>query len=320
MKLSIIIPTFNEEGNINELYKKITKQCENLKYEIIFINDGSTDSTKDKIDNLYNKDKKHIKIIEFSRNFGKEAAMLAGLKHSCGEYTAIIDSDLQQNPKYLIAMLNHLETHPETDQIAMVMKNRKKENIFARINKKMFYSIINRISNIKLINGASDFRMFRRNVVEAICEINEANRFSKGIFYWIGFNTEYMYYEVEKRYSGKTKFKTNEQIKYAIDGIINYSNNPLKVATILGTCFSLISIIYFSIIIIKTLIIGKEVPGYASILCTILLIGGIQLFILGLIGEYISKTYTETKKRPLYICKNKKGFKDDNLLWSLFYC
>ena len=138
MKLSIIIPTFNEEGNINELYKKITKQCENLKYEIIFINDGSTDSTKDKIDNLYNKDKKHIKIIEFSRNFGKEAAMLAGLKHSCGEYTAIIDSDLQQNPKYLIAMLNHLETHPETDQIAMVMKNRKKENIFARINKKSY--------------------------------------------------------------------------------------------------------------------------------------------------------------------------------------
>lgn len=314
MKLSIIVPIYNEEGNIESLYNKIVKECINVKYEIIFINDGSTDKTNEKINNIYNKDKKHIKIIEFSRNFGKDAAMLAGLKHSSGEYTAVIDSDLQQNPKYLSAMLKHLETHPDTDQIAMVMKNRKKEKLFTRISKNIFYFIINHLSDTKFVNGASDFRMFRRNVVEAICELNENNRFSKGIFSWIGFNTEYMYYEVEKRHSGKTKFNTKKQLKYALDGIINFSNFPLRISTISGMCFSLIAFIYFIGLLVKTLILGKDVPGYASILCSILFIGGLQLFIIGLIGEYISKTYIESKKRPNYICKNKKGFKDDNLL------
>lgn len=314
MKLSIIVPTYNEEGNIETLYNKITKTCENIKYEIIFINDGSTDKSLSKIENLYNKDKKHIKIINFSRNFGKEAAMIAGLKHSSGEYTVIIDCDLQQNPKYLIPMLNHLESHPNTDQIAMVMKNRKKESFMSRWRKNTFYWIINHLSDVQFINGASDFRMFRRNVVDAICEINETNRFSKGIFSWIGFNTEYMYYEVEKRYSGKTKFKTKDQVKYAIEGIINFSNTPLKLAKITGSCFSLVAFIYLIYLIIKTLILGKDIPGYASTLCAILFIGGIQLLIIGIICEYIGKSYTEIKRRPIYICKNKKGFKDNSLL------
>lgn len=314
MKLSIIIPIYNEEGNIETLYNKITKQCEKLKYELIFVNDGSTDKTSEILNDIYNKDKKHVKLLEFSRNFGKDAAMLAGLKHANAEYIAIIDSDLQQNPKYLTAMLKHLETHPETDQIAMVMKNRKKENFFTRINKNVFYFLINHLSDIKFVNGASDFRMFRTNVKDAICEINETNRFTKGIFSWVGFNTEYMYYEVEKRHSGKTKYKTKDQFKYALTGIMNFSNFPLKIATLSGSIFAIISFIYFIYIIIKTLIIGKDVPGYASILCAILFIGGLQLIIIGIIGDYISRTYIESKKRPNYICKNKKGFKDENIL------
>ncbi len=314
MELSIIVPSYNEEGNIETLYKKITKECENLKYEIIFINDGSIDKTLEKITDLYNKDKKHIRLIDFSRNFGKDAAMFAGLKHANGEFIAIIDSDLQQNPKYLTIMLNHLKTHPNTDQIAMVMKDRKTENLITRINKKAFYFLINHLSDVQFVNGASDFRMFRKHVADAICELNETNRFSKGIFSWIGFNTEYMYYEVEKRYSGKTKFNTKKQIKYAIDGIVNFSNFPLKIATISGGIFSISAFLYFLYIIIKTLIIGKDIPGYASIFCAILFIGGFQLFIIGIIGEYIAKTYIESKKRPIYICRNKLGFKDDNLL------
>lgn len=314
MKLSIIVPTFNEEGNIETLYNKIAKNCENIKYEIIFINDGSTDKSLSKMESLYNKDKKHVRIINFSRNFGKEASMYAGLKHSNGEYTVIIDCDLQQNPKYLIPMLNHLEQHPDTDQIAMVMKDRKKESFISRIRKNIFYSLINKLSDVKFVNGASDFRMFRRNVVDAILELTEINRFSKGIFSWIGFNTEYMYYEVEKRHSGKTKFNSKAQIKYAFEGILNFSNAPLKLATITGSCFSFAAFIYFIYLIIKTLIFGRDVPGYASTICLILFIGGIQLLIIGIISQYIAKSYTEIKRRPIYICKNKKGFKDDSLL------
>ena len=314
MKLSIIIPTYNEEGNIEKLHEKITKNCENIKYEMIFINDGSKDNSLSKIESIYNNDKKHVRYINFSRNFGKEAAMLAGLKHSTGEYTVIIDSDLQQNPKYLIPMLNHLDTHPDTDQIAMVMKNRDKENFFNRTCKNIFYNLLNKLSDVKFVNGASDFRMFRRNVVEAILSLEETNRFSKGIFGWIGFNTEYMYYEVEERHSGKSKFNPKAQIKYAIEGILNFSYAPLRFTTYTGIGISAIAFIYMLYLIIKTLAFGKDVPGYASIICAILLIGGIQLLMLGIIGEYISKNYSETKRRPIYICKTKKGFKDNSLL------
>ena len=314
MKLSIIIPTYNEEGNIEKLHEKITKTCENLKYEMIFINDGSKDNSYKKMEELYNKDKKHVRLINFSRNFGKEAAMLAGLKHAIGEYTVIIDSDLQQNPKYLIPMIEHLDNNPDTDQIAMVMKNRNKESFLNRTFKNIFYSLLNKLSDVKFVNGASDFRMFRRNVVEAILSLEETNRFSKGIFGWIGFNTEYMYYEVEERHSGKSKFNPKAQIKYAIEGILNFSYAPLRITTYTGLGISFAAFIYIIYLIIKTLCFGKDVPGFATIICVILLIGGIQLLMLGIIGEYIAKNYSETKRRPVYICKTKKGFKDNSLL------
>ena len=310
MLLSIVIPAYNEEGNIIELNKKITNTLNGLDYELIYINDGSTDNTLNKIKDIYSKDIDHIKYISFSKNFGKEAAMYAGLKYASGKYTCIIDSDLQQNPKYIINMLNHLEKHEETDQIVMVMKNRNKENVFSRILKNGFYKLINKLSDIKLIDGASDFRMFNTNVKNAILSLSEKNRFSKGIFSWIGFNTEYMYYNVEKRFSGKTKFNTKNQIKYAITGITNYSVKPLEIATIIGIIISCFSFIYLLITIFQTLIFGKDTPGYASLLVSILFIGGIELIFIGILGTYIGKTYNETKNRPIYIEKEIKGFDD----------
>ena len=300
MKLSIIIPAFNEEGNILELNKKLINTLKDIDY-----------NTLNKIKSVSNNNDL-IKYISFSKNFGKEAAMYAGLKYSTGDYICIIDSDLQQNPKYIISMLNHLKTHDTVDQIVMVMKNRNKEKLFNRIFKNTFYKLINKLSDTKLVDGASDFRMFRKNVKKAILNISENNRFSKGIFSWIGFNTEYMYYNVENRFSGKTKFTTKEQLKYALTGITNYSIKPLTLASIIGSIISLIALIYMIIIIMQVLIYGKDVPGYASTIVVTLFLGGLQLIFMGILGTYIGKTYIETKNRPIYIEKETKGF--DNIL------
>lgn len=312
MKISIIIPSYNEEGNIIELNKKLNNILKDYDYELIYINDGSTDKTLENIKKI-SIDNDRIKYISFSKNFGKDAAIYAGLKYSKGDYICIIDSDLQQNPKYIISMINHLKTHENVDQIAMVMRNRKKESIFTRILKKSFYKIINNLSDTKLVDGASDFRMFRKNVKNAILSLNENNRFTKGIFSWVGFNTEYMYYNVEKRHSGKTKFNSREQMKYALTGITNYSIKPLSLATTIGLIISLSSLIYIIITILQVLIFGKDVPGYASLLVVTLFLGGIQLIFIGIIGTYLGKNYIETKNRPIYIEKETKGFDSEIL-------
>ncbi len=311
--LSVIIPAYNEEGNILELNKKLTNTLKDLDYELIYIDDGSNDSTLEKINLIYNKDTDHIKYISFSRNFGKEAAIYAGLEKSNGDYICIIDSDLQQNPKYIISMLDYLKKNNSTDQIAMVMKDRKKESLFNRFFKKIFYKLINKLSDINLVDGASDFRMFRKNIKDAVLNLSEKNRFSKGIFSWIGFNTEYMYYTVEKRYSGKTKFNKKEQFKYAIEGITNYSIKPINLSIIIGSIISFLALLYIIITIFQVLINGKDVPGYASLLVVTLFLGGLQLIFIGIIGNYIGKTYLETKQRPIYIEKETKGFDNEIL-------
>ena len=307
MLLSILIPSYNEEGNINELNKKLIESLKNVDYEIIYINDGSKDKTLDKIKTV-SKNNENIKYISFSKNFGKDAAIYAGLKRSNGTYTCILDADLQQNPKYIISMLDYLKKHPETDQIAMVMKNRNKENIFNRIMKKNFYRLINKLSDTKLVDGASDFRMFNNSVKGAILSLTEKNRFTKGMFSWIGFNTEYMYYNVEDRFSGKTKFDTKSSIKYALTGITNYSIKPLYLSTFIGAITSSLSLLYILVIIFKTLILGKDTPGYASLIVISLFMGGLQLLFIGILGTYLGKTYIETKQRPMYIEKETKGF------------
>lgn len=314
MKLNVIIPCYNEEGNINILYKKLEENLVNIDYKLIFVNDGSKDKTIKKLKELYEKDKAHVKIINFSRNFGKDAAMHAGLSHADAKYSVIIDGDCQQNPKYLLKMMKYLDEHEEVDQVAMVNKTRTKEGIIAKILKGIFYSFINAISDTEFIKGASDFRMFKKYVVEAIVALGENNRFSKGIYSWVGFNTYYMEYEVEERNSGKTKFNIIGQFKYAFNGIINFSVKPLRIATAIGFLSSCGSFIYLVITLVKTLVKGIDFPGYASLICIILLLGGIQLIALGILGEYVSKTYLETKKRPIYITKNKLGFTKKDIL------
>lgn len=314
MKLNVIIPAFNEEGNIKILYNKLRETLTDLDYELIFVNDGSKDSTMERLKELYQEDKEHIRVINFSRNFGKDAAMHAGLSHANAKYIAIIDGDCQQNPSYLLKMISYLDEHEEIDQVAMVNKNRSKEGLFTKILKGSFYTFINAISDTKFIKGASDFRMFRLNVVDAIISLGENNRFSKGIFSWVGFNTHYMEYKVESRNSGKSNFNIIGQFKYAFNGIVNFSVKPLRIATVIGFLSSFGSFIYLLITLIQTLIKGIDLPGYASLVCIILFLGGIQLIAIGILGEYVSKTYLETKKRPVYVAKNKLGFNDEDIL------
>lgn len=313
MKLSVIIPMYNEEGNAVLMHKALSDTLKDLKYELIFVNDGSKDKTYEMLKDIYDNDKKHVKVINFSRNFGKDAAIFAGLSHSKAKYTVIVDGDLQQNPKYLIEMMNFLDENDDYDAVAMVNEERKKESGLVKLLKNGFYSFINILSDTKFHKGASDFRMFRRNIVEAILTLPENNRFSKGIFSWVGFKTKYMKYDVEDRHSGKSNFNIKSSFKYAWNGIINFSVKPLKIATVLGTIFSLFAFIYLIIILIKTLILGADVPGYPSLICVILLLGGLNLMAVGILGEYISKMYLEIKKRPIYVAKNKLGFDDDVL-------
>lgn len=312
MKLDIIVPVCNEEGNVELIYNELTNVLKNIKYNLIFVDDGSKDKSYEILKNIYNNDKKHVKVIRFSRNFGKDAAMHAGLSVSSAEYSCIIDADLQQNPKYILKMLEFIESNPEYDEIAMVNKY-KNESWFQKLAKKCFYRIMEHASGNVSVAGASDFRLFKHRVVESLVSMKEVNRFSKGLFSWIGFNVYYMEYEVEKRHSGQSKFKFKRQLTYATNGLLNFSTKPLRIATILGSIISTLSFIYLIEIVIQTLVLGKDIPGYASIMCVILILGGIQLIVLGIIGEYIARAFTEIKRRPIYIEKESLGF-ETNIL------
>ena len=282
MKLNVIIPMYNEEGNVKPLYKDLTTTLENIDYELIFINDGSKDKTFNKLKEIYELDPLHVKIINFSRNFGKDAAMYAGLTHSDAEYTVIIDGDCQQNPKYLLTMIDFLDNNQEYDQIAMVNKTRVKESKFNKILKNAFYSFINKISDTEFTSGASDFRMFRKNVVSAMNELSEIDRFSKGIFSWVGFNIYYMEFIAEERHSGNSNFKLKNQFKYAFNGIVNFSIKPLRIALVTGILFSIGAFIYLIIILIQTLIGNVHTSGYAALIAVVLLVGGFQLTAIGI--------------------------------------
>ena len=313
MKLDIIIPSYNEEKNVTLIYKKISDAFKNINYEIIYVNDGSTDNTYKELKKLYEDDQKHVKVVNFSRNFGKEAAIFAGLEKSDGKYTAIIDADLEQNPKYLKEMLAFLEDNQEYDEVCMINKERKNHRGLHKFLARSFYKVINSLSDVKFEPDASDFRMFRKNVRDAILKLNEKNRFSKGIFSWVGFNIKYLPYDVEKRIHGTSNYGIKKSFKYAMDGIIGYSIKPLKIITSTGITFSFVGFMYLLYVLIKTIVIGVDTPGFATIVCLILFIGGIQLISIGMLGEYISKTFIETKNRPIYIEKNSLGFDDDIL-------
>lgn len=313
MKLSIIIPCKNEEGNIKELYKKLNDTLKGIKYEAIFIDDGSTDKTLDKLHELYEQDMQHVKILSFSRNFKKEAAMLAGLEHASGEYTCFIDADLQQNPKYLIEMYEFLEKNKEYDEVSMVMKNINHKGIMT-LGKNMFYKLMNSLCDIKLESSASDFRMFRKNVKEAMISLSEKNRFTKGIFSWVGFNVKYLPYEVEPRTSGQSSFGFIASVKYAFEGILAFSSKPLKLATNLGILSLLASFIYLIVVLVQVLGLGYEMNAVYALIILMLFMFGIQFILLGVIGAYISNINTEVRNRPVYILKEKTGFSEKGIL------
>ena len=310
--LDVIIPTFNEEDNIEPLYKELSNTLKDIKYNLIFIDDGSTDKTLSKLIKVYKKDTNHIKIISFTRNFGKDAAIYAGLKESTGKYISIIDSDLQQHPKHILEMIKFLDKNEDYDEVAMV-NSYTNESFIQKKMKKSFYKLMTKITHCNFEVGASDFRTIRNYVAKTLIDLKETNRFTKGLFAWTGFNIKYLKYTPDKRLHGKSKFNFRKQVNYAIDGILNFSTSPMKLALYLGSTISIFSFIYLVYLIIKTLILGKDVPGFASIMCVLLLLGGVILTLLGLIGEYVARIYLETKQRPIYISKIKFGF-DDNIL------
>ncbi|MBQ8301415.1 MAG: glycosyltransferase family 2 protein [Clostridia bacterium] len=305
--ISIVIPCYNEEAAIPYFYDEITKQSKlmqdkyGVEFEYIFVNDGSKDNTLSVIKEYASKDER-VKYISLSRNFGKEAAMYAGLEHSSGDLTAIMDVDLQDPPHMLNEMYENI-INEGYDCVATRRTNRKGEPPVRSFFARCFYKLINKISKADIVDGARDFRLMTRQVVDAILDMCEYNRFSKGIFGWVGFNTKWLEFENTERIAGETKWSFWKLFLYSLDGIIAFSTAPLAIASVIGIIFCIIAFIMIGVIIAKTLIWGDPVAGYPSQLCIMFLIAGVQTFCMGILGQYLAKTYLETKKRPIYIIK-----------------
>ena len=301
--ISIIVPCFNEQEVIpiffNELEK--TRKKLNTDFEYIFIDDGSTDRTLDVIRSL-SKEKNYVRFISFSRNFGKESALYAGLKASNGSLVTVMDADLQDPPELLPQMIELIET-TDVDCVGTRRLNRKGEPPIRSLFAKTFYKLINKISDTEMIDGVRDYRLMTRQMVDSILELKEYNRFSKGIFSWVGYKTIYISYENKERTKGKSSWTFWSLFKYSIDGIINFSETPLNIASVFGVISCVFSTIAMIFIIIRYLIQGDPTVGWASIVTIILFLGGIQLLGIGILGKYISKIFLETKKRPIYIIK-----------------
>ena len=301
MKISLIVPCYNEQEALPIFYRETKKVMESMDcdYEMIFVNDGSKDATLSILKDLAERDE-HVTYLSFSRNFGKEAAMYAGFTNAKGDYVAVMDADMQDPPALLPQMLALL-TSGEYDSVATRRVNREGEPLIRSWFARKFYQIINRISDADIVDGARDFRLMKREMVDAIVEMGEYNRFSKGIFGWIGFRTYWLPYENVNRVAGETKWNFWKLLKYAIDGIINFSQAPLAVASWFGMGMTLLSFIAVIFIVVRKLVFGDPVTGWASTACIITFIGGVQLFCMGIMGQYIAKTYMEVKQRPHYI-------------------
>ena len=304
--VSIVVPCYNEQESLPYFYKEICevfKELDGVNWEVVFVDDGSKDRTLEIIREISNKDKR-FRYLSFSRNFGKESALYAGLKESTGDFVAVMDADLQDPPNLLKEMHRILKKQ-EFDIVATRRVDRKNEPPIRSFFARLFYKIINRISNTDIMDGARDFRLMTRQVVDAILSVSEYNRFSKGIFGWVGFKTKWLDYENQNRVAGSTKWSFWKLFLYSIDGIVAFSTAPLAVSSIIGILFCLISFVLILFVIIRTLIFGDPVSGWPSTICIVFLVGGLQLFCTGILGQYLSKTYLETKKRPIYIVKEK---------------
>lgn len=303
-KLTIIVSCFNEEESIPLFYKEINKVKElmkSLEFELLFVNDGSTDKTLEIIKDLSKKDK-NVKYISFSRNFGKEAAMYEGLKNASGDYITLMDADLQDPPSMLKEMYEIIETK-EYDMVATRRVNRIGEPPIRSFFARCFYKIINKMSKIEMVDGARDYRLMTKEVKDAICELKEYNRYSKGLFSFVGFNTKWLEYENVKRVAGETKWSFWKLFKYAIEGIVAFTTVPLTLSALLGLIMCIVSFFAILFIFVRTILFGDPVSGWPSTICIILFVSGVQLLSMGIMGEYLAKTYLETKNRPIYIVK-----------------
>ncbi len=305
-KISIVVPCYNEEEVLPYFYKemkKIEKEMKEVSFEYIFVNDGSRDKTLKELKKLSNKDKS-VHYLSFSRNFGKEAAMYAGLQKSTGDFVTVMDADLQDPPSLLPEMYYGIVTEGY-DCVGTRRVTRKGEPKIRSFFAKMFYKIINRIADIEMVDGARDFRLMTRQMVDAILEMKEYNRYTKGLFGFVGFETKWLEFENVERKAGKTKWSFFGLFTYALEGIIAFSTKPLMISAIIGFLFFIVSFIMIFVIIIKTLIFGDPVSGWPSTICIIFFVSGVQLFCLGIFGMYLSKAYLETKNRPLYFIKEQ---------------
>lgn len=304
-KISIIVPCYNEEESLPIFYKeidKISKEMKVVDFEFLFINDGSRDKTLNILREMAKKDKR-VRYISFSRNFGKEAGMWAGLENANGDYVAIMDADMQDPPSKVKEMYDILSKDKEYDCVGLYTVDHKDYSFFRRICTNIWYKLISKISDNRQVPGVRDFRLMRRQMVDAILEMKEYNRYTKGIFSFVGFNTKWLEFKTGDRVAGTSKFNFWKLFKYALEGIVSFSTAPLVLSAIIGVIFCFIAFIAILVIIIKTLAFGDPVSGWPSLACIVIFVSGVQLFFLGVIGMYLSKTYLEVKNRPIYIVK-----------------
>ena len=309
-KISLVVPCYNEQEVINLFYaeiQKIKKEFSNVEFEIIFVNDGSKDNTLELMRKLSKND--DVRYISFSRNFGKEAAMYAGLEASTGDYVAIMDADLQDPPALLKEMYEILESG-EYDSVATRRVTRKGEPIIRSFFARLYYKIINKISKTEIVDGARDFRLMTRQMVNSVLSLKEYNRFSKGIFSWVGYRTKWLEYENVERAAGETKWSFWKLFLYSLESIVAFSTAPLSIASVMGILFCFVAFIIIIFIIIRTLMYGDPTSGWPSMVCIMFFIGGVQLLCLGIMGQYLSKTYLEVKKRPIYIVQETEKSKN----------
>ena len=311
-KVSIVVPMYNEQESLEILYQELNRVTDTIKdyeFEYLFVNDGSKDNTLQEIQRLATADDR-VRYVSFSRNFGKEAALYAGLSNADGDYIATMDADLQDPPSLLPQMLAMIESQ-DCDNVATRRVNRKGEPPIRSFFARCFYKLMRRLSNIDIADGARDYRLMSRAMVDSILSVSEYNRFSKGIFAWVGYETRWLEFENVERSAGETKWSFWKLVRYSIDGIINFSNTPLQISSYLGMILTIVSFIAIIVEVIRALVFGDPVAGWPSLVCIITFIGGIELFCMGIMGQYIAKTYMGVKHRPHYIvkesnCKNTK--------------
>lgn len=305
--LSVIVPCYNEEESVADFYDELMKNSgffkeRNLEVEILYIDDGSKDGTVAEVKKLHEKDER-VRLISFSRNFGKEAGIYAGLHNAKGDYLVVMDVDLQDPPALLPEMFSYIDQG--YDSVATRRVTRKGEPIIRSFFARMFYKLMRKISSTEIVDGARDYRLMTRQVADAILSMEEYNRFTKGIYGWVGFQTKWLEFENVERQKGETKWSFWKLLKYSIEGILAFSTVPATLASVIGVLFCALAFLFIVVIIVRTALFGDPVAGWPSLVCIISLVSGVQLFCLGMVGQYVAKTYLEVKKRPIYIVKEE---------------